>query len=395
MRLICVAMVFAALAGAEDRQLQALHATLVALRARPVEAANFYGGAPELTTAKHQLRDWIETRLNEHKTFPKPKALQNELNAALKGVSVQISEDEQNRLGTLGKVKVREESDVLILTTAIGVICSLDVSAYAYQREGGGWRRVFELETNDYGKDKYWPQARRAVHVWRESSERLRSETLFMLVLGNGAGCTSIWHEVTYSIWLVGPSNQRRLVDKTEMAIMRGPEPVLGTISGDWRTERPSVDVLIEFTQGSIDVGVHNREAVRHFLIDGDQVRRVAPVALSPRDFVDEWITTKWTESAAWSANPNLEEWHRKLRADEALREFGWPTKHCQTPDLWQVSIERPGKKPLPTAYFLVRWRPPYQFTLIDVAYKPWPRCTERDKNADEWRTLFATQEWR
>jgi hypothetical protein len=48
-----------------------------------------------------------------------------------------------------------------------------------------------------------------------------------------------------------------------------------------------------------------------------------------------------------------------------------------------------------PTVYFLVRCRPPYHFTMVNISDKPWPRCTEKDPEADAWRTLFATQAWR
>jgi hypothetical protein len=32
---------------------------------------------------------------------------------------------------------------------------------------------------------------------------------------------------------------------------------------------------------------------------------------------------------------------------------------------------------------------------MTEISYKPWPRCTQKDPQADEWRTLFSTQEWR
>jgi hypothetical protein len=128
-------------------------------------------------------------------------------------------------------------------------------------------------------------------------------------------------------------------------------------------------------------------------------VRRVDPVALSPRDFVDEWLTRAWNESAAWSASPALQQWHRKLHADFVAGDFVDPTMHCQTPDLWQVTLEpHDAKKNFeaePDVSFLVRWRPPYHFTMLGVSDRPWLRCTQADREADEWRTLFSTQEWR
>jgi hypothetical protein len=45
--------------------------------------------------------------------------------------------------------------------------------------------------------------------------------------------------------------------------------------------------------------------------------------------------------------------------------------------------------------YFLVRWRPPYYFEMLDIRDKPWAECAESDERADEARTLFASQEGR
>jgi hypothetical protein len=87
-----------------------------------------------------------------------------------------------------------------------------------------------------------------------------------------------------------------------------------------------------------------------------------------------------------------LRQWRRRLHADSVGGEFSGATMHCQTPDLWQVSFEPESE---PNVYFLVRWLPPYHFTMTGVTDKPWPRCTQEDTHADEWRTLFSTQEWR
>ena len=172
----------------------------------------------------------------------------------------------------------------------------------------------------------------------------------------------------------------------------------MGSIVGG-RTDGVPVDVLIEYTKMSIDLIVHNREAVRHYLIDGDRVRRVHPVALSPRDFVDEWLRSGWDESAIWSASPALQKWHRKFHSDTVSGLFRQTTKHCKAPDLWQVTVApRIAKNDFdsePEFYFLVRWQPPYRFQMMNISGKPWRRCTQDDPAADEWKTMFSTQEWR
>jgi hypothetical protein len=193
-------------------------------------------------------------------------------------------------------------------------------------------------------------------------------------------------------------SRFKTLIDRSEFAWLRTGTYIVGSIGQDWVDKSAPVDVLIEFTERSIDGGVHNRETIRHFLIDGDKVRRVAPVALSPRDFVDEWLTQLWDESSAWSASPALSQWHEKIHADFVGGDFG-DTAHCETPDLWQVDFAPSNEKKdfarEPDVYFLVRCSPPYRFTMVNVADQPWPLCKQVGREADQWRTLFNTQDWR
>ena len=48
-----------------------------------------------------------------------------------------------------------------------------------------------------------------------------------------------------------------------------------------------------------------------------------------------------------------------------------------------------PGQSPK-GVYFIVRWRPPYVFSMVKVSAAPTPGCTEKDPGADdEPRTLF------
>lgn len=396
------AFCFAAAASAQDAQLAALHATLETLHEHATEIAAQRRMIPELTVAKHQLRDWIESNLDSLSDFDseKMKALGESINRELGGVSIvtESADDSQDFLGSAGDVRLESQSGLLIVTTGVGIICDHDESAYGYKRVDGHWKRVWETEQDDYAPGKYNPQTFAAVHVWQPIGDGHRDDPPLVMTLGNEWGCASFWHDVYYRVWRVNPSGSRLLIDRAEFAWLRAGEYIVGSIGQDWVGKSAPVDVLIEFTERSVDGGVHNREAIRHFLIDGDNVRRVAPIALSPRDFVDEWLTQQWSESAAWSASPALLQWHGKIHGDFVAGDFG-DTMHCETPDLWQVDFAPSDVKKdfakEPDVYFLVRWSPPYRFTMVDVADKPWPLCKEVDAEADQWRTLFNSQEWR
>jgi hypothetical protein len=109
-------------------------------------------------------------------------------------------------------------------------------------------------------------------------------------------------------------------------------------------------------------------------------------------------MTQPWSESQGWSSSPDLSTWHQKLHGDFIGGDFLGDTMHCLTPDLWQVAFQPSDAKrnfePQANVYFLIRWTPPYRFALVSISERPWPRCTQTDREADAWRTLFSTQDW-
>jgi hypothetical protein len=134
-------------------------------------------------------------------------------------------------------------------------------------------------------------------------------------------------------------------------------------------------------------------EAIWHYRIQGDKLDRIDPIALNPRDFTEEWLTQPWSQSELWS-QPSARTALQSVHDDDNGGEFA-PTLHCrQRPDLWQVRIDRSSQEK-GSVYFLVRWRPPYHFTMVQALNSPSSDCTEQDPSADEPATLFPIQDWR
>jgi hypothetical protein len=399
MRLVWLALLLVFGTSAQtDPRLTALHQTLKSLHGQAGVSAVNPGAGPKLTLAKHELRDWIESQLGPIEKEGDETKASDRIDKALEDVSVAPPKDDQNLLGSIGRVDLKWESGgLLIVITGVGIVCAQDESVYGYKRIGGQWHRIWESEQSDY--QNYTPQTISAVHVWQSYERGKPTGPAYVLTLGNEWGCASAWHRVYYRIWRVDSSGSKPLVDQSGDGYLRGRSYIVGSIVNSPMHFSGPVDAIIEFTQRSVDAVVHNREAVRHFLIEGDRVRRVAPVALSPRDFVDEWMTRPWSESQEWSSSRDLSKWHQKLHDDFVGGDFRGGTMHCQTPDLWQVGFEPHDAKrnfaPEPNVYFLIRWMPPYRFALVDISNNPRPGCTQADREADAWRTLFSIQDWR
>jgi hypothetical protein len=387
-------------ARATDPQLVEIRAVLQRVSAEASQHADTRGASPELTSVKHQLRDWIEShlvKLTGDSDETEKTELVAELNAALKQAHLlcvtepDCSTNDHTRLGFLGDIKIglRQRDTFLVLQTAIGVECGYDESAYVYRWREGKWKWIWQSEQNHYTKDEYTVQTLHAVLL----SPSLREGAPLILTLGSAPWCTSNWRNVYYRLWRTYPDDYtpKLLLDGNEIAFLGNHDvPIQGSVGRE--------DALIEFAVASEDQGVHNRPAVRHYEVHGNTVERIGPVALSPRDFSEEWVANPWEQSKQWSQPPSvaaLQHEHDAVLSGVKDGEFA-ETLHCtDSADLWQVAFN-PSDKKRGTIYFLIRWLPPYRFTMVRVSDQASPTCTEKDPAADdEFRTLFPVQDSR
>jgi hypothetical protein len=289
---------------------------------------------------------------------------------------------DRTMLGYLDEIELRREGEFLVVQTSVGIDCGMDESAYIYRRRDDRWKRIWESEQDDYTKEKYLSQRLRAVfispgdyHTGAEKPDHL------VVTVGSFPWCSSNRQPVYYRIWRTNTNSGQSelLVEGTEIAYLG--KPVHATAS--------PTRVLIEYAVGSIDSGESNRRQVRNYILRDAKLQRVAPFVLGPRDFVDQWLMTPAEEvlnDTPADVRTSMEKWRSKFTAST---DFMNPTLHCtQQPELWQVGLgDLQTDQPL--GYFLIRWRPPYHFSLVGVSEQPWAHCDEEDPSADEFRTLF------
>jgi len=302
----------------------------------------------------------------------------------------------ESELGLLGGIHTDRTSnnEFLTVTTAVGVLCGYDESAYLYRRDDQKrWRRFWESEQNDYSENKYLPQMLHAIRVSPTNYDKgADKREHLILTLGTNPWCSSNWHPVYDRVWQTKSNHPepKLLLDESEIAFLGRDPPIQGSVGPH--------DILVEYT---IARGAFTRQQIHHYAVEEGKVRRVDPVALSPRDFVDEWLTRVWTESSAWTQTKSraaLKLWHARLKSgpDRLSGNFDIPTLYCKNQsDVWQVGINFESPQKPVHAYFLVRWRPPYHFTMLAISDHPKRGCNERDPEADEPRTLFPIQDWR
>jgi hypothetical protein len=123
---------------------------------------------------------------------------------------------------------------------------------------------------------------------------------------------------------------------------------------------------------------------MRHFSVVGDHVRRIPPVAASPRDFADEWIVSSWKEASGWSAPKQvqiLRQVHARVSRLESAGGYYFEydsIRECSdTAEHYQIAIVAiRGEKNL-LFYFQVSGNPEYR--MDDVSQEPNPACTGPD----------------
>ena len=350
------------------------------------------GATPALRAVKHRLLELVEARLEKMREDGDERVLATQINRELElaglvcgfGTQRKVACEIEMGIGWLRPIRLERKDFWLVLVTSVGIDgCGEDESAYVYAWQVGKWKRLWGKEETEYTKREYRPKTIVSVEVGAKPG----SEGIVVLLLGMRTGCTSAWHPVYYSAYQIGVNaDEKPILDKAESAYLGDDPPIVGASRNG--------EVLVEFRVGSVDLVVHNRRAVRRFVFENNRVKRVSPLALRPRDFVEEWLSEDWSAIEAWAHgdedSARLERWHRGLAGRHLTGKFESPTKRCGARsnrrqvglqlDSWNGNSLLPGK----TYYFLVEWDPPYEFRMVDVAERPWPGCDREDRRADE-----------
>jgi hypothetical protein len=368
-----------AVQASQPSLLTGLGPALHSLRDHLAEHKSTFGATPDLTVAKHRLRDWVDSRLAgagaDLDVITFGGMLHRELADANLFCTDLQDECDWNFLGYVDDVRLTRSGGFLTIVTAVGIYCGYDESAYVYTFTAGKWQRLWEHERNTYTDTGYLPQTVHDVQI----SEPDAAGTRLVLSLGSQTICGGAFKDLYARAWRLDAAGESALaLDWTAHANDTYP-PLQGRVFPD--------AVLFQFTTGGLLSGdVHT--AVRRFRIDGTVAAQMDPVASLPRDFVAEWLSAPWSESRTRSASASLEARHKELSRSDGVGDTPESTRRCSSaPDLWQVATHLYEK---PKRYFRVRWSDGYRFTLVDVSEKPFPDCTLEDERGESYPDLLG-----
>ena len=220
-----------------------------------------------------------------------PQQAERQLNALLKGPAP--SKNQESDYGysvDFHVVRPPDEPDMIAIEPSFQIACGGDTMLLLYERRSGIWSDVLRWQSGPYktvgGAFDFFDFA---------VSPPDQKGNWYVLAKTIAPWCTSTWSEISYAVLRPQSGTAKpKVVLQADAPIWWGSEDFGQlTAAKDWFDVR--------FHAQSIDTGVHNRLWIRHFAIDGNTVRRMQPVAESPRDFADEWIVSSWGEASGWT----------------------------------------------------------------------------------------------
>ncbi len=221
-------------------------------------------------------------------------------------------------------------------------------------------------------------------------------DTKWRVVVAHGTPwCTSRFSGFKMDLLSPGPNPATpRVLWHTERGYSRGDiEPQIKS-SGNTFELRLNADCM------SFDVvNCFERRVIYRYSVDGnDKVRRVGPISINARGFVEEWLIAPWSESRSFSvaqAVDPLQKVHNsfnptfKPNEDQfVIHSFG-PVQACATPGTFQIQINstlekivtgKPGgeSKAIASHYFLVH-EVKDGYMMLSAPLDPDPTCSGAD----------------
>lgn len=261
----------------------------------------------------------------------------------------------------------RSPSGLVAIKSRFGIKCGEDAMLMIFARQRDSWSEVMAARAKPYKTvGGGW---------WSLGFGISQPDALgrwFVVVKHVAPWCSSTWSSIYYSV--LRPSAD----PKWPATLFERSDDIWWGAESYGNLKVGTADFDLRFRAGSMDLGVHNREWVRRYSVQGDVVQRIAPQAESPRDFADEWVASAWKEAGEWSSPANL----KRLRAvhDEAhkIRYMDYVSLHgCSgTPDRFQIEVEKSDETG-GSYFFQVRGRDDYR--MLDVTRRADPGCNLPD----------------
>ncbi|MGO9589338.1 MAG: GspH/FimT family protein [Candidatus Acidiferrales bacterium] len=333
-----------------------------------------------IASMKAALGDFITAYLHCVSSQPDPARIKSDLSAL--GHSFEMPRgpiSKENIPPDFGKfgfelsfqTRLFENPRLLGVTANFSIKCGSDTVLLIFSPSNELWKEVLRWQ-----KKAYATVAGGTLAFDYGISPANDAGQWFLVTRDVAPWCSSTWSDIRYSVLRPTPDPDHPKTLFSGSDFMWWGNDDFGTLI----VQKDEFD--LRFHSASIDAGIHNRVWIRHYSVIGDAVRRNQPVAVSPRDFVDEWIVSPWQQASQWSSNPELRQahaaWSRREKSATSLLEY-YSVQRCadSPPEHYQVEVAEETGPKFETArsfYFQVRGNGDY--TMLRISDKSDARCS-------------------
>jgi hypothetical protein len=272
-------------------------------------------------------------------------------------------------------VRATQQPRLLSVTAAFDIECGSDAVLFVFGPDGGSWKEVLRWQSKPYKTvaGAFWS-------FGYGISPPDAEGRWYVVTKHINPWCSSTWADIYYDVL-------RQVESSTPKVLLSGSDFMWwgNEDFGKLVVNRNEFD--LRFHSESIDTGVHNRVWIRHYSVLGDKVKRIQPVAISPRDFVDEWIVSPWKDASHWSSKSalaDLRQAHqmmsRRENSDNTLLEYSSVYGCSDARDHYQVEVSQetgPKFETTRSVFFHVAGRGNY--TMKRVSETADPKCRGRN----------------
>jgi hypothetical protein len=324
----------------------AAFSSLIALRSIPVEeletdvpvAARIW-----LADAKHTFRDFAAEHLEEQ-----PECIEERLRfeLAAEGIPLECAECS---FGSVNSLQITARDDVVAVEVGLSIPYDTDSALYLF-RDG---RLVYQREVNDYESigDAL------GSFEWKLSPPGADGARL-LVTTAISPSPASNWQMLTYTVDRILPDCDEPIpIDRGETEIYLGWDELLLHVEPD--------RYGLRFLAGGLEGGF-TRTRVLNYELDGDHPVRVDPIADSPWEFLEEWLTMPAEDAMRWSdvAPADLGGEYRSWGPVRQCVDGAWQLRIDATDDLDSDEYE--------STYFIVD-----NFRVREIRDEPRPGCPD------------------
>jgi hypothetical protein len=262
--------------------------------------------------------------------------------------------------------------NLLAIKASFSITCGQDTMLLIYEWRDRNWKQALRWQSDAYG------EISRAFGDIFQYVILPRDPPIVAVAHGH-PWCTSVWSGFDLDVIKLGSANnpQQLLLHRTE-GYNRGADEAAAMRKTAQGFELRVRDMSLDFET------VFVKPVIYRYRVSDNQVRRVQPIAVNGRDFVDVWLQSKWTEASEWSSNENLDALkneHLKFEAQRSsikgspISSFGAVRSCSDKPNTYQVEVDQePGG---PTYYEIREGQ--NSFTMLWASVQPNLHCDSGD----------------